>query len=143
MQAIESKDARTLDKLLAGDYVLQMPGDLVSDYVARDEWMRNAIKMDWSRFRYENLRVQLNGDHADVTSRLYFHVSPVPIELDSGVIDSWQKRNGQWQVNRRYVGQSNAGDRLRLIFGFLAALLLLAVGFGMARLVRKIRPRVT
>lgn len=143
MQALESKDTTALESVLANDFVLQMPGDRVSDFVARGDWLQNATGRDWSRFRYENLRVHLSGDHADVTSRLYFHVSPIPIELDSGVVDRWERRDGRWQVSRRYLGQSNAGDRIKLSVGFVAALLLAAVAFAVARLIGRRRRRAT
>ena len=141
MQALEAKDAKTLEAILASDYVLQMPGDPASRAVLRAEWLRNALGMDWSRAHYENLRVRVNGDHALVTARLYFHVSPMPIELDSTVMDTWERRDGRWQVTDRYLGDSAAEGRLRLIAGFLAALLLAATGFVVVKLSRRIRAR--
>lgn len=141
MQALENKDAPALDNILARDYVLQMPGDASAEQTPRDEWLKNAIGMDWTRFRYENLDVRVNGDQAEVSSRLFFHVAPIPIELDAGVVDTWSRREGRWQVTRRYLGQSNAQDRLKLIGGFGAALVLLALGWGVSGLLRRLRRR--
>jgi hypothetical protein len=141
MQALEKKDAPTLENILARDYVLQMPGDARSDHVPRGEWLKNAIGMDWTRFRYENLEVRVNGDQAEVTSRLFFHVSPFPIEFDSGVVDTWARRDGRWQVTRRYLGQSNMQDRLQRIGGFVAALVLVALALAVSRLTRRFRTR--
>ena len=141
MQALEKKDAPALENFLAQDYVLQMPGDTAAQVTVRSEWLKNAIDMDWTRFRYENLEVRVNGDQAEVTSRLFFHVSPIPIELDSAVVDTWSRRDGRWQVTRRYLGQSITGDRFQLMLGFGAALVLGAVGLIMSRLFRRFRKR--
>ncbi len=140
-QAIEKKDEAALQALMAPEYVLMSAGD--PEQTSRQEWIANAIGRDWSRFRHEHLRLRLNGDgnHATVSSRLYFHVSPIPIELDAGVVDTWERRGGRWQVTARYLGQSNAEDRIKLIAGFLAALVLVAAGFGVAKLARRIRHR--
>lgn len=141
MQAIEKKDEAALQALMAPEYVLMAAGD--AEQTSRREWIANAIDKDWSRFRHEHLRIRLNGDgdHATVSSRLYFHVSPIPIQLDAGVVDTWERRGGRWQVTARYLGQSNAGDRIKLIVGFLAALVLVAAGFGVAKLARRMRLR--
>jgi ketosteroid isomerase-like protein len=141
MQALEKKDAPALENILAQDYVLQMPGDMSSQYTVRSEWLKNAIGMDWTRFRYENLDVRVNGDQAEVSSRLYFHVSPIPLELDSAVIDTWSKRDGRWQVTRRYLGQSHTSDRFQLMLGFGAALVLGVLALVFSKLFRWLRNR--
>lgn len=139
MQALEQKNAPALENILAQDYVLQMPGDTSAQYTVRSEWLKNAIDMDWDRFRYENLEVRVNGDQAEVSSRLYFHVSPIPIELDSAVLDTWSKRDGRWQVTRRYLGQSNTGDRFQMVLGFGAALAFWLVALLLSKLFRRFK----
>jgi ketosteroid isomerase-like protein len=121
MAAIERKDQAALESFLADDFVLQMPGDQESQRVHRAEWLKNAIGMDWSEFRYENMAARVHGDHAMVTSRLYFKVAPWPLHFDSAVVDTWERRGGQWQVTARYLGESELQTRIAFWFGVVAA----------------------
>jgi hypothetical protein len=141
MEAIEKKDRKSLEAFLADNYVLQMPGDSDSQYTRRNEWIKNAINMDWSDFRYENVMAQVHGDHATVSSRLYFRVAPFPFELDSGVVDTWERHDGRWQVTTRYLGESNMQQRITFIFGVLAAGLAAGAAYAVAALVRWSRRR--
>lgn len=68
------------------------------------------------------MRVRVDGDHATIRSRIHFRVAPIPFELDAGIVDTWVRRDGRWQVTGRYLGQSNLQDRLRVIAGFVASL---------------------
>ena len=124
MEALERKDEAALRALMAPEYTLSSPG--VSEEVLFEEWLGNAIGMTWSRPRYETLRVRVSGDHAVVSSRFYFHVSPIPFGLDSGIVDTWERRDGRWLVTGRYLGQSDTQDRIHYLVGFGAALLLWA-----------------
>ena len=141
MQAIEKKDRKTLEAFLADDYVLQMPGDTEAQYTRRSEWLTNAIDMDWTDFRYENMVAQVHGDHATVSSRLHFKVAPYPFEFDSGVVDTWERNDGRWQVTTRYLGQSKLQQRMAFVFGVLAAGLVAGAAYVVARLVRRSRRR--
>lgn len=134
MTAIENKDRKALESILADNYVLQMPGDTSSQYVYRAEWLENAIAMDWSNFRYENVVARVHGDHATVSSRLFFKVAPNPLTFDSGVIDTWERRGGKWQVTTRYLGESQLKGRISFTLGGLAAGLALAAAYLVARL---------
>ncbi len=136
MAAIENKDKKALESFLADNFVLQMPGDTGSQYVHRAEWLENAIGMDWSNFRYENVVARVHGDHATVSSRLFFKVAPNPLTFDSGVIDTWEKRGGKWQVTTRYLGESQLKGRISFTLGVLAAGLALAAAYLVARLAK-------
>ena len=138
MQAVADKDEAHLQALLAPEFALMTAGE--DDDTPRDEWLVNAIKMDWRGFRYEDLRVRVDGDQATIRSRIYFRVSPFPFELDAGAVDTWARRDGRWQVTGRYLGQSNLQDRLRVIAGFLASLVLMIGWWGVRRLVRRGKP---
>jgi len=139
MTAIERKDRKSLESFLADNYVLQMPGDAERQYVHRAEWLENAINMDWSNFRYENIVARVHGDHATVSSRLYFKVSPNPLTFDSGVLDVWEKRGGKWQVTTRYLGESRLKERVSFVLGALAAALAMFAVYLIQRLVRRAR----
>jgi ketosteroid isomerase-like protein len=141
MVAIQQKDKAALERILAPDFKLAMPGDAPSESVGREEWIANAIEKDWSNFRYEKLAVRVDGDHATVTSRLTFNVAPMPMELDSAIVDVWQRRDGRWQVTNRYLGQSQMQQRLAFFAGALAATVVGAVLYGLIRLLRRNRRR--
>jgi len=139
MAAIERKDRKALESRLADDYVLQMPGDTETQYVRREEWLGNAISMDWTNFRYENVVAHVHGDHATVSSRLHFKVAPNPLTFDSGIVDVWEKRNGRWQVTTRYLGESELKQRMGFAFGALAAGLAAGLVYALAWLLRRLR----
>lgn len=141
MTAIETKDRKALESFLADDFVLQMPGDNRSEYVHRAAWLENAISMDWSNFRHENLVARVHGDHATVSSRLFFKVAPNPLTFDSGVIDTWERRGGKWRVTTRYLGESQLKERISFTLGVLATGLALAAAFLVARISRRARRR--
>ena len=92
MKAIAQKDEPALQALLAPEFSLTGAGDATQ--VPRAEWIANAVTKNWSGFRYENFDVRVSGEHATVNSRLFFRVVPIPFELDSGVINTWEKREG-------------------------------------------------
>lgn len=139
MTAIERKDKETLESILADDYVLQMPGDSEHQYVRRATWLENAINMDWSNFRYENMRVNVDGDRAVLSARLFFKISPNPLTFDSGVVDTWERRAGKWQVTNRYLGESALKERISFVLGALAAALAIAAVHLWMRMRRKVR----
>jgi len=134
MTAIEKKDRKSLESFLADNYVLQMPGDTELQYVHRAEWLENAIKMDWSSFRYENVVVNVHGDHATVSSKLFFKISPNPLTFDSGVVDTWERRGGKWQVTNRYLGESQLKQRISFALGILTAAVAVAAAYLIARI---------
>jgi Domain of unknown function (DUF4440) len=141
MAAIENKDRKALESILADNFVLQMPGDTSAQYTRRQEWLENAIGMDWSNFRYENVVARVHGDHATVSSRLFFKVGPNPLTFDSGVIDTWERRGGRWQVTTRYLGESQLKGRMSFTLGVLAGVLALAAAYLVVRLAKWARRR--
>lgn len=139
MTAVANKDTRRLEQIMAADYTLEMPGAL--ERVTRSEWLRNAVERRWRSFRYENVRVAIEGTQAVVTSRLYFKVSPIPATLDSGVVDVWVKRNDRWQIKTRYLATSDFFTRLTFAAGVIATAVLLGVAAILLRVLRKRRLR--
>ena len=135
--AIARKDRARLESLLAEDFVLTAPGYPREREVSRGTWLDNAISKDWSRFRYENLHVRVHGTNAVATSHLRFHVSPIPFEMDSGIVDLWEKRDGRWQVTTRMLGESEVQSRITFIFGFIASALALVLWRVVRRLMRR------
>lgn len=143
MDAVAKKDKPTLERLVADGFVLQAPGDNNSQFTRRREWIANAVRMDWADFRHENLVAQVHGDRATVSARLHFRVAPYPFALDAGVVDTWERQGADWRITRRYLGQSNAQQRIAFILGGLATGLAAAVAYAIARLARRSRRRVT
>ena len=141
MTAVENKDQRALEAILASNYVLQMPGDSESQYTRRGEWITNALDKDWSDFHYENVVARVDGNHATVSSRLYFRIAPIPFAFDAGVVDTWEKRGTDWQVTTRYLGQSNVQQRIAFVFGVLSALVIAGAIYTIMKLVRRARRR--
>lgn len=139
MQALARKDRAALDRIIAADFALQTPGGDASDRVPRQAWIDNAIEMDWSDLDYENLSVRVRGDQALVTSRLHFRVAPMPIRLDSGIIDTWEKRDGRWQVTGRYLGESTVQQRLAFTGGLFVALIAGVILYVVTRVLRRRR----
>jgi hypothetical protein len=143
MTAVAKKDRNALEILVADDFILQIPGDTDAQLTRRAEWIANAVQMDWADFHHENLVARVHGNQATVSSRLHFRVAPYPFALDAGVVDTWERRGADWQITRRYLGQSNAQQRLAFIFGVLATALAAAVAYAVVRLTRRSRRRVT
>lgn len=139
MEAVERKDRKALENLVASDFALRMPGQ--GKVTHRAEWIANAIAMDWSGFRHERLVVRAEGDSATVSSKLRFRVAPIPFPLDSGVVDTWQRRDGRWQISGRYLGESDFQQRLAFGLGAIAALAAAGLAYAIARLVKRSRAR--
>lgn len=137
MQAIQAKDRAALEAILAPEFELVVPGDAAP--TSREEWLRNAIARDWSGFRYESLVPRIDGDRATVHSRLHFRVAPIPFELDAGIVDTWVRRDGRWQVSARYLGESRATQRVAFAAGVAAGLLACGAWVLLRRLRRRTR----
>ena len=139
MQAIADKDRPALERMLAPEFKLRGAGDPPADAVSRAEWIDNAIGKDWSAFEYENVDIHVDGDRATMSSLLRFRIKPIPFELDSGVVDTWVRRNGQWQVSGRYLGESQFRGRVEFVKGVLATLALVAAFVFVRRWRRRAR----
>jgi ketosteroid isomerase-like protein len=141
MQALERKDRAALEATLAPDYRLRFPGDPAAKATDRATWLKNAMEMDWTRFTYENVEVRVRGDLGVVSSHLRFHVSPMPFELDSGVVDVWERRNGRWQVVERMLGESATQGRIGFWSGVSIGVLACVAWSLLARWRRRRRAR--
>ena len=139
MSAVATKDARRLEQIMAPEYTLEMPG--APERVGKSEWVKNAIGKQWRNFRYENVSVRIDGAQAIVTSKLYFKVSPIPVTLDSGIVDVWVKRNNDWQVRTRYLAASEFFTKVTFAAGAVATLVLLGAATLVLRLSRRLRPK--
>lgn len=117
MRAVEQKDRATLERIVSSEFRLLSAGE-PAEAVPREAWIGNALRMDWRDRGYTNMRVDVFGDIAVVSSRYAFEVDPgawkPAISASAVVVDVWLRRGGQWQVERRYLGGSSItrwGDR--------------------------------
>jgi hypothetical protein len=82
--------------------------------------------MNWTNLKFHNFRVNIYDGTAVVTSVLGFKVSGgkvlIPIASNAQITDIWKKRNGQWQIVARHLGEYSIGGYFRLIAGFIAGL---------------------
>lgn len=140
MDAVERKDRVALEAILAHDFQLSSIGD-AADGVKRPEWIQNALRMDWQNRGYSNVRIEVHGDVAVVTADYAFQVDPgewrPAVTAASPVVDVWTRRNGRWQVQRRYLGGSTIERWVHRAVGFLAATALFATLMILRRLRRR------
>jgi len=121
--ALARKDIATLEHFLAADYYVSAAGALRK--TERSVWLKNVEEMDWNSLKYRNVKVDIYGDTAVMTSLIDFKVTTkwgIPVGTDTQVTDVWVKRNGRWQVAARHLGAASIGDYLRIIGGFAAGL---------------------
>ncbi len=141
MDAVERKDKATIEKLVAEDFFVTSPGDLAE--TRRAEWIGNCISIDWQNPKFSNVRVNVYGNTAVVTSLFDFKASggkvPFPLISNAQMTDIWQRRDGQWQITARHLGAYSIDGYLRLAVGFVAGLIL---GF-LIWLILKLRKRYT
>jgi ketosteroid isomerase-like protein len=107
-QALLSKDAAALEKILGAEYTLTTAGGVVP----RAKWIDMLLHhMQPKQLEVREPQVQLYGDVALVRGRFFWHVlldSPDPrtnsSELKSEFLisDLWVKRDGRWQVVARH-----------------------------------------
>lgn len=125
MNALERQDRAALERFLADDYYISAPGELTK--VGRSEWLKNAVELKWDSLKYHNFKIDIYGDTAVVTALLDFRVTNrwgIPISSNCQTIDVWAKRNGQWQVAARHLGQYSIANKLRVAVGFIIGLAL-------------------
>lgn len=143
MNAVEQKDQATLERLAADDFFVASPGDLTA--LPRAEWIANSLSMSWTNLKFHDLRVNIYGDTAVVTSVLDFKASggkvPFPISSDAQIVDVWKKNNGQWQITARHLGAYSIGSYFRLIAGFAAGLILCFLIWSLLRIRRRFAAR--
>jgi hypothetical protein len=65
----------------------------------------------------------------------------MPFELDSGVVDVWERRNGRWQVVERMLGESATQGRIGFWSGVSIGVLACVAWSLLARWRRRRRSR--
>lgn len=109
MRAAIDKDRKTLDRLVAPEFVL---GGTDFDNpnlktLSRDTWMKNTMeKLKVDSFRYDKMQVRIIDNVAIVLCTFYWSYSflggPAQSATGNGV-DTWMKRKKGWQVVNRLV----------------------------------------
>ena len=135
-RAIEVKDSRTLEGLVADDYVLRGNPD-----VTRETWLHNAVTLCWGpQWNLQELTVQEHGDVQIATFILNFYRDPLTcraVALRSLITDVWERRDGQWKLVVRHSGpvgetgpraQSEVVPRLTPLFEGRAELSFVSTG---------------
>jgi hypothetical protein len=100
--------------------------------------------MKWSGFTFHNLAFRVFGDVAVVSSSLDFKVITgigIPITSNVQVTDVWERREGVWLLDVRQLGADSLSGNLRMVIGFLAALVLWFVVRMVVRFRRKAKAR--
>jgi putative salt-induced outer membrane protein len=110
-RAIETKNRRALDGLLASDYVLRGNPD-----VAREAWLDNAVTLCWGpRWDLQQVVVRESADTRVASFILNFYQDPLtcrPAFLRSLITDIWVREDGQWKLAVRHSGPvGEAGPR--------------------------------
>ena len=106
-QALTTKDAATLEGLLAGDFVMRGAPD-----VARAAWLKNALTMCWGdRFEITDFSVTRQAtDLAVVSLVLTTHRDPVTCDaatIRSLLTDVWVRQSEGWRLAVRHSGPAN------------------------------------
>jgi len=105
LDAIRSKDASALDRLISGDFSLfglMSPGGAT---IARAQFIENTLRhLKFDAARLEKTRVSVYGSTAVVHTLLKLKGTyrEQPFDETRAVIDTWVKRKGRWQITARY-----------------------------------------
>ena len=117
MTALAKKDSIVLEQSMGEQFELAKIGGDPTTNIKRDQWIKNALEMDWSRFAFTSMQIKIDSNIAIVNSRLSFHLKPYPFKLSSGVLDIWRKSNGIWKVEKRYLCEDNLSKWLIILTG--------------------------
>jgi putative salt-induced outer membrane protein YdiY len=106
-QALTTKDAGTLETLLATDFVMRGTPD-----VTRAVWLKNALTMCWGdRFEISDFSITRQAtDLAVVSVVLTTHLDPVscePATIRSLLTDVWVRQDEGWRLAVRHSGPAN------------------------------------
>jgi ketosteroid isomerase-like protein len=108
MNATVQRDEPTLRSLMADDFKrMEKPWPNIPMF--KPQWVGNAIR--WNRvelFQYLNISVQVAGKTAVVTSRYRLRgaTGEVPINEIVTAEDTWEERNGRWQIVLQFISKS-------------------------------------
>jgi ketosteroid isomerase-like protein len=108
MNATVQRDEPTLRSLMADDFK-RIEKPWANTPMFKPQWVGNAIR--WNRvelFRYLNISVQVAGKTAVVTSRYRLRgaTGEVPINEIVTAEDTWEERNGRWQIVLQFISKS-------------------------------------
>ena len=144
MSAVDHQDRAALEGLVAEEFRLEVPGDTA--FTPRAEWIDNAVGMDWSDFKFHNVKVHFFGDVAVVSSLLDFKITTswgLPISSNTQVTDVWVQRDGQWKIAVRQLGAASISSTLRMVAGFIAGIVAFLVIRFVVRRWRRARAKGT
>jgi ketosteroid isomerase-like protein len=144
MDAVARQDRAALELLVAEEFMLEIPGDTAT--TPRSEWIDNAVNMKWEGFTFHHVKVRSFGDVSVVSSSLDYKVTTpigIPISSTTQVTDVWVRRNGQWLIAVRQLGEDSLMGKVRMTLGFVAALILCFVVRLFVRLRRRAKAKKT
>jgi uncharacterized protein (TIGR02246 family) len=102
MDAVARRDAETLDRLMADDFVLASG---MGFFIEKPEWLDMALRRIVAKsFRYSDVRVRLYGECAVMQSRWSQQATIDGREWDGEglMTDVWVKQEGRWRVVARH-----------------------------------------
>lgn len=104
MQAVQDRDAETLERLVAPDFHFTAP-HLSPEPMSREQWMAAALTgYDITTFAFLETDVVIDGDTGIVHSR-YSQIASLDTTDLSNVFrltDVWSRRDGAWRVLARH-----------------------------------------
>ena len=111
MDALASKDAKTLESLLAREFTIMGLGSTLEDpTTTRREWLDVGLKRPFPKHQVKIIDVTDAGDTAVVQCILTADYPPMPWIPEGGtlrvlVTDTWILRDGRWQVLARHASR--------------------------------------
>lgn len=105
MVAVKNRDEKTLNRIMAPEYVLDDPYSYDRPALGRDIWLTNAMKnLVVDSVHYYNMKVNVIDNVAVVQSKFYWSGTMFGkpfIDSNSVLVDTWIKRKEGWQVISR------------------------------------------
>ena len=144
MSAVDHQDRAALEGLVAEEFRLEVPGDTA--FTPRADWIDNAVGMDWSDFKFHNVKVHFFGDVAVVSSLLDFKITSswgLPIRSNTQVTDVWVRRDGEWKIAVRQLGAASLSSTMRMVAGFIAGMITFLLIRLVVRRWRRVREKGT
>ncbi|HEX4630357.1 MAG TPA: nuclear transport factor 2 family protein [Chthoniobacterales bacterium] len=109
MTAMKERDEKTLNQLVAPEFTLSGIDDPEEPALPRKTWIDNTLhNLTVESFSFVKTRVQVAGDTAIVHAIFTWKgVFKEPFTDTVSLIDVWVRRNGNWQVVSRFVGEGS------------------------------------
>ena len=100
MDAVVSRDAQTLDSLMADDFVLASGMGM---FVEKPEWLDMALRRIVAKsFRYSEVRVRVYGEEEFAVMQSWWSqqatIDGREWDGEGLMTDVWVKQDGRWQV---------------------------------------------